>query len=482
LTIFSFLIACQALIHQETFRDWVHYADPVGWLLTFSLVLLLVRPWSLLLLMGALTLNLVNSWLHLPYGVNHLLFEDLINLTILTAILAVLFQRWRAGTLDWRTFNSREMRKEIFDMFVPVVRIGVILLYFFVTLAKLNIDFFDPVISCAAGMYRDITPAGINLSDPLFAWTPTAAVWGTILAEGGIPILLLFKRTRTLAIVSGLFFHLLLGFHPHQGVYSFTAMMYMLYFLFTGEGFTATVNAQLNQLVDWLRKRGSLRQYLIGAVILGAVFAVSLFFIAVGYMLDWFELGANTRIGFWFWLVWALAIIAFYLYIFWKTPAEERSFSAPLFPNRGLLWIFVVLILINGFMPYFGFKTETSFAMFSNLRTEELRTNHFFMPTGLHIADYQQDLVEITDTDHPTFEYYQENHLLLTRFEFERLLHDIQEDFSVSCDCYGTSLDITKEDGVLSGHRAEEMSYTPLLGRFFLFRPVSQADQMPCSH
>ena len=57
--------------------------------------------------------------------------------------------------------------------------------------------------------------------------------------------------------------------------------------------------------------------------------------------------------------------------------------------------MFPALLVANGFLPYLGAKTETSFAMYSNLRTEGGQTNHWLMPASLQIWDYQRDLVKI---------------------------------------------------------------------------------------
>jgi hypothetical protein len=55
----------------------------------------------------------------------------------------------------------------------------------------------------------------------------------------------------------------------------------------------------------------------------------------------------------------------------------------------------VALVFLNGLSPYLGLKTETSFAMYSNLRTEPGFENHLFMP-ALALAPYQSELVLVT--------------------------------------------------------------------------------------
>jgi hypothetical protein len=63
-----------------------------------------------------------------------------------------------------------------------------------------------------------------------------------------------------------------------------------------------------------------------------------------------------------------------------------------------VLAVFPAVAAMNGFMPYLGLKTEISFAMFSNLRTEERNTNHWFLPVRWRAADYQEDLVQVIST------------------------------------------------------------------------------------
>ncbi|MCA9913909.1 MAG: HTTM domain-containing protein, partial [Anaerolineae bacterium] len=376
---------------------------------------------------------------------------------------------------------SPDTRKEIYETVAPVVRLELILLYFFVTLANLNYDFFDPAISCGALMFRDLLPPAIDPGLPVVSWMATASLWVTILAEGGLPILLLFKRTRPYAIPIGLLFHFALGFHPHLGVYSFSALMYMMYFVFTGDGFITTLNTLLSQIVSTVRSPENANRVKAAiGVIIGLVALMGLAVLAD--RVTTFEIPelVEENLGVAVWFTWSLVIMALYMITLWRTPADQRAENTPIFVNRGLLWIMPIIIAVNGLFPYFGYKTEISFAMFSNLRTEEDNTNHLFLPTSLQFADYQRGLVDITSTDNEEFQYYIDNHMLITRFEFERMLTEL-DDFTVTCDCYGTTLEITREDGVLSGFD-QEMSYDPMLGRFFRFRAVSKSEQMPCTH
>jgi hypothetical protein len=464
LTCFAFLLGLQALVNQGVFGVGHLLTNPVWWITNIAIVLLILRPSSLALLTAALTLNVASSWISLPYLANHILFEDIVNLAVLSAI-AIVWLRYRRGKADRQAFNSRERRAEIFEVFAPAVRVSVILLYFFVTLAKLNDDFFDPIGSCAAEMYQDIVP--FDLTNTILEWTPTAAIYGTLLFEGGIPILLLFKKTRTLGVVAGLCFHLMLAFHPYGGVEGFSSMMFAMLFLFTGEGVPATATSNLVRLREGFKALHVKRRHAVWAV--GGSLTVALA-VALG----------QGRLVLTLWLLCALPLVAFILIILLRTPGGGRSFRGPLFAKSILLFVFPALVILNGVAPYFGFKTETSLAMFSNLRTEDGVTNHLFIPTSWQLADYQKGLVEITRSDLPEFRKLADDGYSLTRFEFERMLA-LHDDFSVSCECYGTTMDISKEDGVISGFD-QEQSFSPWLGSVLYFREVSQSDTTPCTH
>jgi hypothetical protein len=62
------------------------------------------------------------------------------------------------------------------------------------------------------------------------------------------------------------------------------------------------------------------------------------------------------------------------------------------------------LLVFDGLTPYLGLKTETAFAMYSNLRTEGDETNHLIWRHRLDLADYQRDLVRIIDSNDDVLE------------------------------------------------------------------------------
>lgn len=231
----------------------------------------------------------------------------------------------------------------------------------------------------------------------------------------------------------------------------------------------------MNETLERFQVRRYFWQYAAAGV---GILALLTGFIVVLYVIVENDIFRGIRGGMWIWVVWSLIVMMIYLVTLYRTP-EERASSEPLFPNRGLLWLFVALLIFNGMTPYLGLKTETSFTMFSNLRTEGGRNNHLFMPF-IPLANYQDDLLEPIESNQADFQREIRFQKLLTRFEFERLLLEIPEDFRVTVVYNGETIEVVKENGVVSGFEIE--SYSWLLGRFMYFRPIYKGEVMPCTH
>jgi hypothetical protein len=63
-------------------------------------------------------------------------------------------------------------------------------------------------------------------------------------------------------------------------------------------------------------------------------------------------------------------------------------------PNLLLIGVAVT----SGLAPYVGFKTRSSFSMYSNLRIEPGYSNHIFMPPSMDVLGYLSDSVRVTES------------------------------------------------------------------------------------
>src|SRR5262249_33196526 len=146
-----------------------------------------------------------------------------------------------------------------------------------------------------------------------------------------------------------------------------------------------------------------------------------------------------------------------------------------------IIYVVPALVALNGLSPYLGLKTETSFSMFSNLRTEGKQPNHLFMPGWLKLTSLQDDLVEVTASNNQVLQDYAKSQLLLPYFEFRRVCSEISGDFWV---------DYRRNDIPIHFERANIASTDPalvdpppwLLTKFLTFRPVDPSPHMRCSH
>lgn len=109
--------------------------------------------------------------------------------------------------------------------------------------------------------------------------------------------------------------------------------------------------------------------------------------------------------------------------------ASRRGAVEPaLFPERSLglgrpvLLAGVLLLIVNGLSPYLGLKTDSSFEMFSNLRTEPGAWNHLLVPETARLFGYQDQLVRVVASNDPALLARGAGGTQLVRFELDRYL------------------------------------------------------------
>ena len=387
------------------FPQWVQHPTGVAVFLAALAVLHKPSAFGRVLLMCAS--NLAYLYVRSPITPNHILFEGFVNLAILLVAL-----RHRRVTL-------RDLGPAVFQEAVPYLRGLLLALYAFAFLHKLNWDFLAPVTSCAGfmldgvfGRFELAAPGG-----PVKEIVP----WIALMAEGGIPLLLLFPRTRRLAMLVAWLFHFGLAFHPRPGIYGFSSMLLALLTLFLPAGFYPAllqhplvrrgVAMAIARRVYWSR-------LLAGLAVLAVLIAVPI--ILSGVVVEGSRAAQWVRRGgMLLWMPYATALLAALL-VGWRA-ARGEAFSGE--ASRARLSPAVVALLLfffNGMAAYLGFQTVRTMSMFSNIRTEGDRTNHLFIPSSLQIADYQDDLVRLIDSSDIWLDFYAQNESLLPFTELRR--------------------------------------------------------------
>ncbi len=489
LTIFAFIWGCQALVHQEVFYfKWLPDINLLGLLLTAAIISVILFPQSLMLfclmLVTSISFN-INLW---PYVVNHILLESLIDITILFAVILTYFYH-RSNQ------NINEFKNEVFKKIAPVLLFFVIVMYWFIVNSKTNIDFFSFDRSCISDFYIDVTDmlGFIGLPELNVGIDSTPALislWIFMIIEVLIPLGLMFKKTRYLALIIGVPFHLLLALIGHRTFSGFILALYVLICIDSVAVILAIFRQKigeqlLNKIIMTIRM----------IVVSLALIIFILYMIESATLAYIFDYRIRLTVFMIFWgAIGGLIILAILRY--YKVKDSEPTEVWVKSPKW--VWLMAIPLMINGFSPFLGFKTETSFAMYSNLKTEGTESgNHMFMPT-FNLLPYQKDLVSIIDTDHQRLKRWIQRVPLHDRekimrklevvfFEFNRIVAETMVkqpdmEFYVTYTRNGGE-PVTFRSSAPDAHLAEVAQLQPVIMRKLMyFRPVYAGKVSYCQH
>ena len=393
---FTALLALALVLHQVWWQGFEVRSPHFVVILTAIWVVL--RPTSVARFLLMLAAETIAVAIDLPNVGDHVL------LVLVTAVCVLSFVAWTA-------LRTRRMPNpgELFDRMAPFLRIQLLILYAAAAVAKTNTDFFDPNLSCAAPMSRQVAWFDPGLLDG--SWRIVPAIWGTVLVEAALPVLLAIPRTRALGLVVGLAFHAVLAL---AGNVPFSALAVALYVAFLPSDTPTRLRAWAVEHTGVLRgERHWVGQLLLFGLAVACWLAAAVFFsgrpVAGGALLP----NAMRLV--------VLIVVAVELVVVvagrGRAPvAGSRHLGHPIFA------LGLVLLVINALSPYLGLKTETTFTMFSNLRTEDGRWNHLFLPEGVRVFGYQEQPVQIVGTNDAALAGRSRDGTLLVPFELDRYL------------------------------------------------------------
>jgi hypothetical protein len=383
--VFAWMWAAAMIFDLGKWGRWA--VSPVEFALLLATLGVLLRPGSLLRFAALLVLCLAATADKLPWISNH---EVVMAFLAATVLAALVLERPAAAQGAQAWFDAAMERA------APLLRAEVIAVYALAAFHKLNFDWFDPAVSCGVVLYERLRDLSGFLPD-----TPAAeqvAIALGIGTEFALALLLWRPRLRIAGVVIGSLFHLVLGL---AGFFRFSALMYAAYAVFLPrpllERMVRTVTA-LARRAGWTAELQARLEPLERRL---PVLGVGLFIMAVAFV-AWpeaddvlrlpGEIGAKMtampflgQVTFFAWILWSaglLGLLAFALGSSWPEPRPSAAVT-PRLRSASLgtkaLWILPVLLVANGLAPYLGLKTDTSFAMFSNLRTAGDATNHLLV-------------------------------------------------------------------------------------------------------
>jgi hypothetical protein len=451
LSLFAILFACHLLFNAIAtpgdLAHWranpVHFADSIV-LIGFALASL-ARPGSLGLLLGMMAARVVDYAVHAPVASNNA------TISMFTAVALI------AASLYLAIADRRLERDRLYLTFAPMARDLLLIMYFYGIFHKFNSDFLDPGVSCAVAIYKPLLhPFG--LQDWLLG--QYAAIYLTYIVESLAIVCLLSRRWKFYGFAIGMPFHLVIGLSSYAFYMDFSLLCLSLYTLFLPSGYFVRVNQALQRCPAPTR-----------ALLL--VLPLTLFGLTLAL--------GQVALARHFWpyhamLVFALVGGAFYFSTLYFWPAAAAAEAAPAFRfAHPIFALWSVLFLVNGMSPYLGFKTESSIAMFSNLRTEGGSTNHLLFARLPYLFSYQDRLVTIHSSDAAALQANIGPNRQMIEYELHRFLAnapDTRVQFSID------GHDFDHVDPADNRYLATNW----LLRKFLIFKPVDWTEPKPCTH
>lgn len=350
------------------------------WPAALSAVVVLFFPRSIVAFLALCSFQITNYAAQLPLSVNHAVAITLINVAFLYCFGRAAL---RAGSL------AKIDASAVMEQVAPIIRWGAVAVYLFAAFHKLNWGYFDVENSCFVDSYRHLSRT-LPLLPELNHAVRWIGIFGSVAAEFGIPILLIFGRTRLLGLVIGLVFHMMLGLrHP-----SFSTLVFALYFVFLPRPFLSACRDRIVRMgwghVSWR-----------GIAALATLPAFVLWTATPWYLHDE-QVVKQFRHLSWFVLFTLVLIASAFVLMPVLRRGGTRLLALPLRWRVAPVGLLLLAIMcVNGFAPYLGIKTTSAFAMYSNLRTEGGESNHWIISkNALQIVHFQDDLVEIQSSNY----------------------------------------------------------------------------------
>ncbi len=368
------LVIFQSIILQltkiYTVKNFLSF--PLGLKLSFLCGLLLLIFGPRLIILLATTISLY--WYLVPftsYRVELQVAEEYIILLALPTLgsLLIIASLIKKTFLSWGSrpslLDEDSLQNEIDTVQVCLFRWGAVIVMFFAAFHKLNQDFLNPLYSCGPGLAKILADLW---RFPFPDWVLPSQPYQAILAEGLIPFLLLCFPYWGMPVTV-----LVMGYIGHAGATPFTLIVIVMACAFLQD-------EDREVIISALKRYG----YML--LTLGLVLSAISFKVYTGEK-TWFEFHVFQLV----FLVLAFLLVNLLLVKRNEALKPLAGFQF-LWPKdlllRMMILIFLGAAVINGMAPYFGWKYRLSFAMLSNLRVDETRWNHLFIPRWFYLKRF----------------------------------------------------------------------------------------------
>jgi hypothetical protein len=274
-----------------------------------------------------------------------------------------------------------------FNRVAPVIRVLVMLAWITAAFAKLNEGFFANTTSCAVWV-ADAVPLMRLGYYPSFV--RAGVIYGTLIAEFSIAILLICRRSRVVGVVVAWVFHTVAALAGHA---AFSGLLLPLYLVFLPTEVLNNVGVQARLWLGAIWSSGTaLLRHRRCAPLVSVLWIVGLALLQV--LPEWWFVYARRYGATMSYLLFAAGAAA----LLWRswTPGHTAPTMQHLFSWRNPMGALILLVFVaSALNPYVGLKTRYSMTMYSNLETEGEHWNHFVAPSWLRVFDYQDEIMTI---------------------------------------------------------------------------------------
>jgi len=364
-SIFGSLFALFSVFHFFNYLLEYHRLPPEGDMLfiIFSAVLLFIRPQSARLLWLLMLASTISAIIQAPIQSNHTIVRNFVVLGYWISFFYAMFKN-----LKW---------SDIFTNFTTAGQGSLLVMYFFGVFHKINTDFLNPETSCAVSLWREM-PKPLSLIDsPVMHYL---AIYGTFVVEGILICLLFNRRTRHIAVVGGILFHLLLALSNYAMYISFTTLAISLHCLFLNE--ESALKIQSSNFMKVIRDRVMHPAYFVLAIVLIMVMAIAGLF------------RQYTLVT-----ILMMPLLLPFCYAIMRYGASDKPLLniENRWSSRIIGTVLTSIFFMNCWAPYMGLKSAQTVNMFANIRLEGGVSNHLIMRAAPGPFTYLADVVTIDD-------------------------------------------------------------------------------------
>lgn len=449
--LFAFLLALSLIVHQLW---WGGFGiDARHSLVVLAALAVLRRPTSMARFLAMIAVEVVAVGLDMPDVFSHTLLMLVIGATVLVHV-------------GWSACRDRQLPDAgvLFTRIAPFLGVQLLLLYGLSALAKMNTGFFDVHTSCAAVMSRQVAWFRPSLLGG--SWRIVPAIWGTVLVEAALPVLLAIRRTRLIGLAVGTVFSAVLAL---AGNAPFSALALAVYVVFLPPGAPTYLRTRAVRRPGVVRWAGRARRW--GTSPAALVVTLAAWVVGAAVYPSPGPRPPPVSVGLRLVMFGMLAVGAVMCIGLARVPSPLRSLRSMRL-GHPVFAVAVALVLANGITPYVGLKTDSSFTMFSNLYTEHGYWNHLFVPEAVRVFDGQDQVVTITDSNNPGLAVASRDGTRFVRFELDRYLRSHPGT---------TAIYTSRGDPLATTASGGPRPPVPLVAKIVKFQPVPPPGRGGCS-